>query len=66
MTSRGITIAGYLAVVCALALLEALSARPGSGVPSFRALVGGAMRSGSGRVGLLAFWLWLGLHFFGR
>jgi hypothetical protein len=66
MSSRALTIAGYIAAVLALALLEALSSFRRSGVPPFRVVVDRVIRTRSGRIGLLAAWAWLGLHFFAR
>jgi uncharacterized protein DUF6186 len=35
-------------------------------VPSFGELLTHAMRSRTGRVGVLVAWAWIGLHFFAR
>lgn len=66
MSSRAITIAGYVAAIMALAALEALSSHPRSRVPSFGEVVSRVMGTRSGRVGLLTAWAWVGLHFFAR
>jgi hypothetical protein len=66
MSSRALTIAGYILVVLALMALEVASSFRGSGVPPFRVVVERVMRTRSGRVRLLAAWAWLGLHFFAR
>ena len=46
--------------------LETIASFKGSGVPPFRAVLGGIMHTRSGRVGLLGAWARLGLHFFAR
>ena len=66
VSSRAITITGYLVVVIALVALETTASFKGSGVPPFRVVLGRIMHTRSGRVGLLAAWAWLGLHFFAR
>ncbi len=66
MTSRTITIAGYAVIVLAGLVLESLSRLPGSGIPSFAELLDHAMASRTGRLGVLAAWVWVGLHFFAR
>jgi hypothetical protein len=66
MTSHNITIAGYLLILLAALVLEGLSRRPGSQVPSFQDLMTRIMGTRSGRVGVLAAWAWLGLHLFAR
>ena len=66
VSSRTITITGYLVVVLALVALETTASFKGSGVPPFRVILGRIMHARSGRVGLLAAWAWLGLHFFAR
>ena len=66
MSSHDITVAGY-AVLAAVGLaLEALSRRPHSPVPSFGAALTRAMRTRSGRVGIVAAWAWFGMHLFVR
>lgn len=66
MTSRVITIAGYVVALIAMTALEVLSTCSQSGVPSFGEVVSRVMRTRSGRVGLLTAWAWVGLHFFAR
>lgn len=66
MNSHDVTVVGYLVCVIALIGLELLSARPGSRVPSFGALLSWILRTRSGRVGVAAGWMWLGLHYFAR
>jgi hypothetical protein len=66
MTSRVVTIAGYLLIVGCGVALELASRRPGSPIPSFGALLGRVMSTRSGRVGVMTGWLWLGVHFLAR
>jgi hypothetical protein len=66
MTSRAITILGYLLIVgCGIAL-ELSSRRPGSPVPSLKAVLRRVMGTRSGRIGLMTAWAWLGVHFLAR
>jgi hypothetical protein len=66
MTSRAITILGYLLILgCGIAL-EAVSRRPGSPVPSLGSVLRRVMRTRSGRIGVMTGWAWLGVHFLAR
>lgn len=66
MNSREITIGGFLVLPALGALLEALAHRPGSRIPRIRVVIRRIMSTRPGRVGLIAGWAWLGLHFFAR
>ncbi|NLG67348.1 MAG: hypothetical protein GX536_06515 [Actinobacteria bacterium] len=66
MSSRAITILGYIAALTALVVLQLLSSLPESRIPSFAVVVRRLARTKSGRVGLLTAWAWLGMHFFAR
>jgi len=66
MTWRGATIAGYLLVVAGIVVLQLLATRTRLPVPSLGELFTRAMRSRTGRVGVLVAWAWIGLHFFAR
>ena len=66
MSSHDITVIGYVVVALAGGILEVASRRRRSSVPSLRAVVRRVMASRSGRVGVMAGWAWLGLHFFAR
>jgi Family of unknown function (DUF6186) len=66
MNSHEVTIAGYLVVLAAIAVLQVLAARTRAPVPSLGDLFGRAMRSRTGRVGVLVAWAWIGLHFFAK
>jgi hypothetical protein len=66
MTSHQVTIAGYLVVLVAIVLMQVLATRTRIPIPSLGALLTRAMRSRTGRVGVLVAWAWIGLHFFAR
>jgi len=66
MSSRAVTIVGYVLIVGCGVVLELASRRPGSPIPSFGALLGRVMSTRSGRVGVMTGWLWLGVHFLAR
>jgi hypothetical protein len=66
MSTHNLTVAGYVAIVAVAGVLQALSRRPGSRIPSIGSLFGRAMRTRPGRVGVIAGWAWLGLHLFAR
>ena len=66
MSGHEVTIAGYLVVVAGIVLLQVLGAWTRVPVPSFGDLLTRAMRSRTGRVGVLVAWAWIGLHFFAR
>ena len=66
MNSHEITIAGYLAVLGGIVLLQVLATRTRVPVPALGDLLTRAMRTRTGRVGVLVAWAWVGLHFFAR
>ena len=66
MNSHEVTIAGYLVVLAGIVLLQVLATRTHGTVPSLGDLLSRAMRSRTGRVGVLVAWAWIGLHFFAR
>jgi hypothetical protein len=66
MSSRAVTIAGYLLIVGCGVALELSSRRPGSPIPSLGTLLGRVMSTRSGRVGVMTAWVWLGVHFLAR
>ena len=66
VTSHEITIAGYVAVLVGLVLLQVLATRTRAPVPALGDLLTRAMRTRTGRVGILVAWAWVGLHFFAR
>ena len=66
MTAHNVTIAGYLVAVAGIVLLQVLATRTRAPVPSLGDLLTRAMRSRTGRVGVLVAWAWIGLHFFAK
>ena len=66
MSSHVITLAGYLAFLVAGAGLDALAHRPGSRVPAIGAVFSRIMHSRTGRIAVVAWWAWLGLHLFSK
>ena len=66
MSSRAITVAGYAVLVMVGVVLQGLSRRKGSRIPSLGTVLRRVLASRSGRVGVMAGWAWLGLHFFAR
>ena len=66
MNSHDVTIAAYVLVVAGIVTLQLLATRTRLPVPSFGELLTRAMRSRTGRVGILVAWAWIGLHFFAR
>ncbi|HWD09569.1 MAG TPA: DUF6186 family protein [Actinomycetota bacterium] len=66
MAARVITEVGFAAFFVIGIVLQLLAMRPGSRVPTLGAVITRAMRTRSGRVGIIAGWVWLGLHFFAR
>jgi uncharacterized protein DUF6186 len=66
MNSHDLTVTVYLAIVLVGVFVQYLSTRPGSRIPSVGQVCTRVMRTRSGRVGVIAGWAWLGLHFFAR
>ena len=66
MSSHGITVAGYLALVAAGVVLEVAATRTKAPVPSLSDVLTRIMRTRTGRVGVLVARAWLGLHFFSQ
>ncbi|MFZ5871254.1 MAG: DUF6186 family protein [Actinomycetota bacterium] len=66
MTSRTVTIGGYLLVLAGAAGLQLAARRSGSRVPPLGRLLAHVMGSRAGRIGVLTGWAWVGLHFFAR
>jgi hypothetical protein len=66
MNSHNVTIAGYLVGVGAAVLLQRIAYSGRSRIPPFGDLLSRVMRTRSVRVGVMAGWAWLGLHFFAR
>jgi hypothetical protein len=64
MNSHDVTVAGYLVIASSGVGIELLGHRSSSRIPSFGEVLSRLMRSRSGRVGVVAGWAWLGMHFF--
>lgn len=66
MSSHDVTVAGYLAVGAAGTTLEWLARRGVGRITTLSRVIERVARSRTGRVGVMAGWAWLGLHFFAR
>lgn len=66
MTGRVITIAGYAIIIATLFGLEIAGRRKTAAIPTLGQVLSCAMRPRTGRLLILAGWLWLGWHFFAR
>ena len=66
MSSRDLTIAGYLFLALLGLVLQIRSYSPSSKIPSLGTVSSRVMRTKTGRIGVIAGWAWLGLHFFAR
>jgi hypothetical protein len=66
MSTHAVTITGYLVIALAGVALEWFARRGSGRVPRFSEVVSRATRTRAGRVGVMAGWAWLGLHFFAR
>lgn len=66
MSTRAITIVGFLLVIAALVTLEILGRRKKANIPTVSEWLGYVMRPKTGRALILLGWLWLGWHYFAR
>jgi len=66
MSTHALTVAGYVLIVFGALTLQLLSYREDSRIPSLATAFSRIMRTRSGRVGIMAGWVWLGLHFLAR
>lgn len=66
LSAHWITLAGFVAVIAAMFVLEFLARRPGSKIPTVGQWFGYLMRPRAGRVLVLLGWWWLGWHYFAR
>ena len=66
MSSHAVTVTVYSAIVLAGVVLHVVGRSAASRVPSLGDMVRLVTSSRSGRIGLVAGWAWLGLHFFAR
>jgi len=66
MSSRGVTLALYVAIVLAGIGLELLGRTGRTRIPPLSVVFRRIMRTRSGRIAVVTGWVWLGLHFFAR
>jgi hypothetical protein len=66
MNSHDLTVVVFASFAVAALVLQALSLRADSRIPPLGVVFSRVMRTRSGRVGVVAGWVWLGLHFFAR
>jgi len=66
VSTRTITIAGFLAVIGALVVLELMGRSRRTRIPTVGEWLGYVMRPAAGRALILLTWLWLGWHYFAR
>jgi hypothetical protein len=66
MSTRAITVVGFVVIIAAMVILETLSRRPSSRIPALGEWLGYVMRPRAGRALILLGWLWLGWHYFAR
>jgi uncharacterized protein DUF6186 len=66
MSTHAVTVTGYLVIALVGVALEWFARRGSGRVPRFSEVVSRATRTRAGRVGVMAGWAWLGLHFFAR
>lgn len=66
MSTHAVTIAGYVVGVIAAVVLQRIAYSGRTRIPPFGDLLSRIMRNHSVRVGVVAGWAWLGLHFFAR
>jgi hypothetical protein len=66
VSTRAITVAGFIAIIAALIVLEVIGRRPASRIPTAGEWLGYVMRPRTGRAVVLLGWLWLGWHYFAR
>lgn len=64
MSSHLVTVLAYLAVAALLLVSEALARWTTAPIPTFAALVRGALQHRAAQFGLLLAWWWIGWHFF--
>jgi uncharacterized protein DUF6186 len=66
ISTRLITIVGFVIVIAAMFALEFAARRPDSRIPTVGQWLGYLMRPRIGRVLILLGWWWLGWHYFAR
>jgi uncharacterized protein DUF6186 len=66
MTSRDITLGGYLLFLALGILLAVLAHRRGPVIPTMATMFTRLMHSRTGRIAVIAWWAWLGMHLFSK
>ncbi|NOY55820.1 MAG: hypothetical protein GXP34_07520 [Actinobacteria bacterium] len=66
MSSHDVTVAIYALIALAGVAVQLMSLREGSDIPSLGVVLTRIMHSRTGRIGVMAGWMWLGLHYFAR
>ena len=66
MTSHDVTIAGYLLIIALVVALEVAAWSGRLEVQGLGTVLSRVMRTRAGRIGMIAAWAWLGMHFFAR
>jgi uncharacterized protein DUF6186 len=66
ITARDVIIAGFLLLGVAIVVLQIAAVTGDRPIPTFGRVVSRIMRTRAGRIGIIAAWAWLGLHFFTR
>jgi hypothetical protein len=66
MSSRDITIAGYLFFLAIAIGMSLLARQPGSRLPTIGQVLTRIMHSRTGRIAVVAWWAFLGLHLFSK
>jgi Family of unknown function (DUF6186) len=66
ISTRLITIIGFVVIIGAMVILEIRARRPSSRIPTLGEWLGYVMRPRAGRALILLGWLWLGWHYFAR
>jgi Family of unknown function (DUF6186) len=66
MTSHDVTIAGYVVIAVGAVALGLVARSHRVDVQTLGTALSRVMRNRSGRIGLIAAWAWLGMHFFAR
>ncbi len=66
MSSRDLTLGGYLLFLALGIVLTVLAHRRGSAIPAMSAIFTRIMHSRTGRIAVIAWWAWLGMHLFSK
>ncbi len=66
IAARDVIIAGYLLLAGAIVVLQIAAVTGDRPIPTIGQVLSRIMRTRAGRIGIVAAWAWLGLHFFTR